>query len=97
MATHKNWYLVAYDIRSPQRWRKVHTLIQGYGEPLQLSIFRCWLSQRDREKLRCQLAAILRPEDDLLIVGICDRCFLRLQRCNPDLSWPREPEQFSFL
>jgi CRISPR associated protein Cas2 len=53
VAESKNWYLVCYDIRCPKRWRKAYKLLEGYGERIQFSIFRCWLSQRDREKLRC--------------------------------------------
>lgn len=47
MAESKNWYLVCYDIRDPKRWRKAYKLLQGYGESVQFSIFRCWLSQRE--------------------------------------------------
>ncbi|MDY7014378.1 MAG: CRISPR-associated endonuclease Cas2 [Cyanobacteriota bacterium] len=64
MAEQKHWYLVCYDIRSPKRWRKAYKLLEGYGNRLQYSIFRCWLSQRGREKLRWELEKILTAEDD---------------------------------
>lgn len=89
MAQSKNWYLVCYDIRSPKRWRKAYKLLQGYGESIQLSIFRCRLSQRDREKLRWELAKILTEEDDLLLVGLCNRCVERVGQCNHEKAWPK--------
>lgn len=87
MAETKNWYMICYDIRDPKRWRKVHQLLKGYGETLQYSIFRCRLTQRDREKLRWELEKILTQEDSLLIAGLCDRCVVRIQTCNRPESW----------
>lgn len=97
MAEAKSWYLVCYDIRCPKRWRKAYKLLQGYGDRLQLSIFRCWLSQRDREKLRWELSKILKPEDDLLILGVCDACVKRAQRCNDSVDWALKPDSFRML
>lgn len=88
MAESKIWYLICYDIRCPKRWRKAYTLLQGYGERLQYSIFRVSQTLRDREKLRWQLETILKPEDSLLIVGICPRCVERVIACNRPESWP---------
>ncbi len=93
MAEAKNWYLVCYDIRDPKRWRKAYKLLQGYGESVQLSIFRCCLNQRDREKLRWELEKILAAEDSLLLAGLCDRCVERVLTCNRPEVWPVEKER----
>lgn len=90
MAQAKNWYLICYDIRDPKRWRKAYKLLKGYGESVQFSIFRCRLSQRDREKLRWELEKILAAEDNLLLAGLCDRCVERIVTCNRPESWPVE-------
>lgn len=87
MAASKNWYLVCYDIRDSKRWRKAFKLLKGYGESVQYSIFRCWLSQRDREKLRWELEQVLSKEDSLLVVGLCQRCVERVQKCNCTGVW----------
>lgn len=97
MAASKNWYLVCYDIREPKRWRKVYKLLQGYGESVQLSIFRCWLSQRDREKLRWELEKILEVEDSLLLAGLCHRCVERIQLCNRPEAWPVKSEGYRVI
>jgi len=86
--------MICYDIRDPKRWRKAFKLLKGYGESLQFSIFRCRLSQRDREKLRWELEQILEAEDSLLIAGLCDRCVERIQACNRPEAWTVEEDKF---
>ena len=45
--TQKLWYLVAYDVRDPKRLREVAHHLEGYGERLQFSVFRCRLTERE--------------------------------------------------
>lgn len=37
-------YLLAYDIRDPKRFRRVHKVAKAFGYPLQYSVFVCDLS-----------------------------------------------------
>jgi len=97
MGESKNWYLICYDIRDAKRWRKAYKLLQGYGESVQLSIFRCWLSQREREKLRWELEQILAADDDLLLAGLCNRCVERVQMCNHPEAWPTSDESYRVI
>lgn len=97
MAESKNWYLVCYDIRDPKRWRKAYRLLQGYGESVQLSIFRCRLTQRDREKLRWELEQILAAEDSLLLAGLCHRCVERVQVCNRPEVWSVDGDSYRVI
>jgi CRISPR-associated protein Cas2 len=87
MAEVKHWYLICYDIRDPKRWRKAYKLLQGYGQSIQYSIFRCCLNQRDRERLRWELEEVLTAEDSLLLVGICNRCVQRISLYNRPDVW----------
>ncbi|WAS04551.1 CRISPR-associated endonuclease Cas2 [Gloeomargaritales cyanobacterium VI4D9] len=91
MAETKHWYLICYDIRDPKRWRKAFKLLKGYGESVQLSIFRCHLSERLREKLRWELEQILEKEDRLLLVGLCGRCADRITTYNREETWKELP------
>lgn len=88
MAEKKNWYLICYDIRNQKRWRQAYKLLKGYGEHLQYSIFRCWLSQRSREKLRWELEEILEAEDDLLLIRLSDQCSRGIPAYNRPGAWP---------
>ncbi|WP_017324518.1 CRISPR-associated endonuclease Cas2 [Synechococcus sp. PCC 7336] len=97
MAEPRHWYLVCYDIRDPKRWRKVFKLLKGYGESLQLSIFRCRLNLRERERLRWELEEIMAAEDSLLVVGLCNRCVERIQVCNCPEAWPVEEQGFQIF
>jgi CRISPR-associated protein Cas2 len=97
VATAKNWYLICYDIRDPKRWRKAYKLLKGYGGTVQYSIFRCQLSQRDREKLRWELEKILDPSDRILFAGLCHRCVERVHHCNRSDAWGDEPAGFKLL
>ncbi len=98
MAEAKNWYLICYDIRCPKRWRKAYKLLQGYGDRVQYSIFRCWLSQRSREKLRWELEKVLVAEDSLLLIRLSNQCqdLRRHTRCSgigADAPQPEEGRQ----
>ena len=64
-------YIVTYDICDPKRLRKVFKTMQGYGEHLQLSVFRCELNGRELVELRAKLAkAIDHLEDQVLFVDM---------------------------
>lgn len=97
MAELRHEYLICYDIRCPKRWRKVFKLLKGYGGSVQLSIFRCRLSQRDREKLRWELSKILKQEDDILLVGLCHRCCERVPQYNDVGAWEEVQPSFRIL
>jgi CRISPR-associated protein Cas2 len=97
MAELRHEYLICYDIRCPKRWRKVFKLLKGYGGSVQLSIFRCRLSQRDREKLRWELSKILKQEDDILLVGLCHRCCERVPQYNDAGAWEEVQPSFRIL
>lgn len=64
-------YLVTYDISSPRRWRTVFQTLHGYGEHVQLSVFRCDLTPRRLVQLKAALSeAIHHREDQVLISKI---------------------------
>jgi len=66
---------IAYDIRSPQRWRQVYRIVKGYGGRLQFSVFECLLSETQLAELRARLDPILdHNHDRLMIARLCSRC-----------------------
>src|SRR5437764_11713152 len=67
----ENLYIVAYDISSPRRWRRVFRIMEGYGEWVQLSVFQCRLSRRRRIELKLALQeAINNAEDHVIILDL---------------------------
>lgn len=64
-------YIVTYDISDPKRLRKVYKVMLGYGEHLQLSVFRCELDKSELVEVHAKLArAIHHGEDQVLFVDI---------------------------
>jgi CRISPR-associated protein Cas2 len=61
-------YMVAYDIASPRRWRRVYQLMQGYGEWVQLSVFQCRLDRRRRVELKLALEQTINHAEDHVII-----------------------------
>ena len=88
------WYMVCYDVHNPKRLRKCAKLMEGYGERMQYSVFRCWMTKRDMEKLRWELTERLDPEDDVLVIPLCGSCvsgIASLHSATRPPNWPGEP------
>ena len=63
--------MVTYDITNPKRWRRVFTLMQGYGQWLQLSVFHCRLDGGRRVEMAARLEDIIdATEDHVLILDL---------------------------
>jgi CRISPR-associated protein Cas2 len=64
-------YIVTYDIGDPTRLRRGFRVMKGYGEHLQLSVFRCDLNAMALSKMKAELAeAIHAIEDQVLIIDV---------------------------
>ena len=64
-------YIVSYDVCDPKRLRKVFKTMRGYGDHLQLSVFRCELTSRELVELRWKLGAVIHHgEDQVLFVDV---------------------------
>jgi CRISPR-associated protein Cas2 len=64
-------FVVSYDIADPKRLRQVFKLMRGYGEHIQLSVFRCELSPREFVEMRAKLGTVIHDhEDQVLFVDL---------------------------
>lgn len=61
-------YVVTYDISCPKRWRKVFQTLHGFGEHVQLSVFRCDLTPERYVRLRNALDRVIHHEEDQVIL-----------------------------
>lgn len=70
----RSLYLVAYDVRSPRRLRKMLYILKDYASGGQKSAFECYLSAKEKAELlsRCQVT-MDEDEDALLIMRLIDR------------------------
>lgn len=66
----RNRYLVCYDIREPNRLRRVAKVMVSYGTRMQYSVFICDLSDEEFVDLRFELREILFPEDSVMSVPL---------------------------
>jgi CRISPR-associated protein Cas2 len=69
-------YVVTYDISSPKRWRKVFRAMHGFGEHVQLSVFRCDLTALQHAVMKRTLDELIHHHEDQVLV-------LDLGRSNP--------------
>ena len=63
--------IVTYDISDPKRLRRVFRTLKGYGEHLQLSVFRCDLTASQRLELVAKLGETVdHSEDQVMLVDL---------------------------
>jgi CRISPR-associated protein Cas2 len=101
MAADSKWYLVCYDIRNPKRLRKAAKHIEGYGTRMQYSVFRCWLSPPQMQRLKWELTEkIVKPEDDVMFIPLCSRCvegFEVTHTLHKQPNWPDSPKSHTII
>ncbi len=93
----KRWHLVTYDVRDECRLRRTAKVLEGYGERLQYSVFRCSLSARQLERLRWELGREMTDEDSLLVIPLCEGCSSRVRHKGPASGWPEDPETYAVV
>ncbi len=47
--------LVSYDISNDKRRYRLHKLLKAYGQPLQKSVFICWVDQFTHRRLSAEI------------------------------------------
>ncbi len=64
-------FIITYDVSDPKRLRFVYRFMRGWGEHLQLSVFRCELNPRELVEVRAGLATLIHHgEDQVLFVDV---------------------------
>jgi CRISPR-associated protein Cas2 len=94
------WWLVCYDVHDPVRLRRAAKLLEGTGERVQYSVFRCWLNPTQVQRLRWELTRVLEPGDDVLMIPLCPRCVAGMETTHTALKqpdWPDAPEPYRIV
>jgi len=100
MAAGAKWWLVCYDIRDDKRLRRAAKKLEGFGQRMQYSVFRCWMTPRKMQQLRSELTEELEPEDDVLMIPLCQRCVKGLETTHSTIKkpdWPDSPESYDIV
>lgn len=76
----KQFVVVAYDIVDDRRRERLHRLLEGYGDPVQYSVFECRLGPKEVEKLRRAVRrTIRRAVDQVRYYFLCTACVRRIE------------------
>ncbi|HEU0115088.1 MAG TPA: CRISPR-associated endonuclease Cas2 [Thermomicrobiales bacterium] len=80
--------VVAYDVADDRRRARLHTLLLGYGDPVQESVFECEVNERQARELKRRARRLVRPSVDLVrYYPLCAACTARIE----DRDGPARP------
>lgn len=97
MSVKKRFYLVCYDITDSKRWKKFYKILNGYGQRLQYSVFKCLLTEKQYSELKWKMVRTLEKEDRLLIVPIHPEDMEKIFVLNMEEDWKTERDRFLTL
>ncbi len=67
----RQMFVVSYDVSCPKRLRRIYRLMRGWGDHIQLSVFRCELNPRELVELRTRLTEVIHHlEDQVLFIDV---------------------------
>ena len=83
--------VVAYDIANDRRRTRMHTLLSGYGESVQESVFECELEPGATTRMLRRIRTLVRPGDRVRLYPLCSGCAAQVIDGNGELR-PAAPE-----
>src|SRR3954464_2697570 len=86
------WWLVCYDVHDPVRLRRAAKVLEGTGQRMQESVFRCWMNPGQMQRLRWSLTEVLEPEDEVLLIPLYSRCVAGMETTHSARNHPNWPE-----
>lgn len=77
----KKYIVVAYDISDDKRRDKICDILSGYGKRVNYSVFECFLTEREIERLKSRIKKhFKRGEDSILYYYLCKDCLEKVER-----------------
>lgn len=64
----RNRYFVCYDVSDPQRLARMYKKMNGYGDPIQYSVFACDLSPKEMAMMRGELKKLINEAEDRILI-----------------------------
>lgn len=79
MKARKKFVVIAYDITSDKRRRKVEKSVKEYGGRVNLSVFECMLTESQLEKLKVDILKLVDLQtDQVAYYTLCMDCFANI-------------------
>jgi CRISPR-associated protein Cas2 len=73
--------ILVYDVADDKRRTKLFKTLEGYGIPVQFSVFECELSDENFLLMRDKVEReINKNEDSVIYYDLCPRCWHRIER-----------------
>ncbi len=73
--------IVVYDISDDKRRIKLFKSLEGYGIPVQFSVFECELSDQDFLLMKDKVERVIdKKEDTVIYYELCPRCWNKTER-----------------
>ncbi len=93
MGQERRFYVVAYDIPSDRRRKKVHKALSGFGQWMQYSLFELFLNDKELVLLQNKLEKLLNPkQDSVRFYPLCAACLKQVETVGS--RPPEEPKVF---
>lgn len=71
----QQFLLIAYDIASDRRRRKIAGVLENYGTRVNFSVFECLVSVADSEKMKQELSGLMKAgKDSIIVYTLCKPC-----------------------
>ena len=88
----RQFYIISYDIGEPKRLNRVRKFLVDYGEGVQKSVFECWLTESEIEKVINGLMQLIDPKEDRVrIYKLCRECIKKVEFSGIDDAFTEEP------
>jgi len=70
----KTNYLVGYDMADDRRLARVAKVVKEFGTRIQYSFFHCFISEKQKERLKDRIKKIIDEEEDqVMILPVTER------------------------
>ena len=71
----REFYLICYDISDEKRLSKIAKVMEGFGVRVLYSVFECWISSKDFERMKLKVEKLMDPEEDKVrYYKLCANC-----------------------
>jgi CRISPR-associated protein Cas2 len=76
----KQFVVVVYDISHDRRRSRLHNALLDFGNPVQYSVFECWLTAWQAGQMQARIREVIRPrKEHVRWYFLCRTCAARVQ------------------